>query len=130
MKPIWAGVTGFIAGGVVCLTGVLLAKPATEILGPPKVTVINATGDDIANVMISLGTIQRKVPDLNDGQAVTVSIQGRFGEASPHIAWIDSSGEHEDTADEYMESYGFYHAKVILMPGGKARAIHGTSDLK
>ncbi|HUT37080.1 MAG TPA: hypothetical protein VNE39_26605 [Planctomycetota bacterium] len=89
---------------------------------------MNATGVEISAVTISLGGVKRRVPDLKDGQAITVSIPGRFAGCSTRVSWTDSLGSHEERADDYMQSYGFYHARVALTPDRKAKAIFEIAE--
>ena len=105
-----------------------ISLPIVKYFGAPQVTLMNATGDHISNVTISLGTAKRQVPELNDGQAVTVSIKGQFGECSTHVSWTDSTGRHGENADDYMENSSGYHAKVVLTPERKAKAIYEVTE--
>jgi hypothetical protein len=51
-------------------------KPFFEYFSSPTVTLINMTGNTIFDVTISLGPAKRTIPNLKQGQAVTVSIFG------------------------------------------------------
>ena len=55
-------------------------------------------------------------------------MRGHFCECSTHVTWTDSIGKHEDSAGDYMESYGFYHATVVLTPDQKAKAIYEIKE--
>ena len=124
MKTILVGLVGIIIGVVVMQIGL----PIVKYFGSPHVTLINATGDSISNVTISLGPAKRQVPDLKDGQSVTVQITGEFSETSTHVSWVDSVGKHEEMAGDYMENSGGYHSKVLLTPDRKAKAIYEVTE--
>jgi len=123
-----------------CLIGIAFGVAATVILqpvikevvvfcGPPHVTLLNLTGEEISGVTISLGSAKRPVSNLKDGQAITVSVVGHFIESSTIISWTDSAGKHTESADDYVENYGFYHATVALTPGRKAKSISELKNL-
>ena len=97
-------------------------------MGAPRVTLMNAIGNDIEHVTISLGTAKRQVLGIKDGQSVTVRILGHFSASSTHVTWTDSMGRHEEVVDDYMEVYGFYHTVIVLTPDRKARAIHEINE--
>jgi hypothetical protein len=113
-----------------CLLGIIIgaflnimSTAALDILGSPKVTLINATGNTLSNVVISLGNTRREIRELKDGQSLTVPIQGSFGECSTHVTWTDSKDKHEASANDYVENCGSYHTTIVLTPDAKAQAI-------
>jgi len=124
MKLILVGLIGIAVGVVATQIGL----PIVKYFGSPHVTLMNATGDSISNVTISLGTVKRQIPELNNGQAVTVPIRGQFSECSTHVSWTDSTGSHAENTDDYMENSGGYHAKVVLTPDRKATAIYEVTE--
>ena len=123
LKSAMIGAAGVVVGVGATLIVVLIVSVAPEFFGPPRVTLMNATGEDISEVTISLGAARRELPALQDGFAVTVPILGRFSECSTQVAWTDSAGRHDESAEDYMENDAFYHARVVLTPEGKAKAI-------
>ena len=122
-KPLLAGLIGVLVGGVGACLAMRPARLAIDYYGPPRVTVMNATGGDITDVIVTLGTARQRVLDLKDGQASTVKVRGRFGECSTRVSWTDSTGGHDESAGGYMENCGFYRATVVLTPDGKAKAV-------
>jgi hypothetical protein len=118
------GLTGFIAGILVGLACQHFAMPMLGFLGRPKVTLMNATGEDISKVTISLGSASEHIPYLGNGRAIAVKISGHFSETSTRISWADSTGMHAESAHDYMEDYGSYHAKIVLTPDRKATAVY------
>ena len=127
-KTILVAAVGVALGVVATLVGLPVARSAIACFGSPQVTVMNATGLDISDVTVSLGAVKQRVPDLKDGHARTVRITGHFSECSTHVIWTDSMGTHEESAGDYMESYGFYHATVVLTPDRKAKAIYEIKE--
>ncbi|MDD5708263.1 MAG: hypothetical protein PHR35_20285 [Kiritimatiellae bacterium] len=127
-KVVLTGVIGILIGMLVGLSALPIARAAWDYFGPPRVTVMNATGGDISDVTVTLGKLTQPLPDMKDGHARTVRVQGRFGECSTHVAWTDFTGRHEESAGDYMESYGFYRAVVVLTPDGKAKAIYEVRE--
>jgi hypothetical protein len=127
-KTILIGAISVLVGIVATWLGLPGVKSAMDYFGPPRVTLMNATGSDISDVTISLGKRARDIPLLKDGHALTVSITGQFSECSTHVAWTDSTGRHDESAGDYMESYGFYHAKILLTPDKKAKAIYEIKE--
>jgi hypothetical protein len=121
----WIGMLIGVLGTVVVwpMAGMVLAY-----FGPPGVTVMNATGGDITEVSVTLGSVVQRVPDLRDGHATTVEVRGRFSECSTHVSWTDAAGAHEESAGDYMEASGFYRAIVVLTPDRKAKAIYEIKD--
>ena len=119
---------GVMVGVVSILAVFPAAITALSYFRPPRVTVMNATGEEISDVAVALGTARQQVPDMKDGHARTVLVQGRFSECSTHVTWTDSAGKHEASAGDYMENCGFYHATVVLTPDRKAKAIHEITD--
>jgi hypothetical protein len=122
-KTILASVLGVIVGIMGTLGVMHICSILDDYFGPPRVTLMNASGEEISDVTISLGQATRDIPVLQDGCALTVPIRGGFSESSTHIAWTDSTGHHEESARDYMEAYGFYHARIVLTPDRKAKAI-------
>lgn len=127
-KMILAGVIGVLIGAVVGLMAQPIVRAAWDYFGPPRVTVMNATGGDISDVTVTLGTVTQRLPDMKDGHARTVRVRGHFSECSTHVAWTDSTGKHEESAGDYMESYGFYRAIVVLTPDRKVKAIYEIKE--
>ena len=117
-KTILASVLGVIVGIMGTLGVMHICSMFDDYYGPPRVTLMNASGEEISDVTISLGQATQNIPVLKDGHALTVPIRGDFGvsECSTHIAWTDSTGHHEESAGDYMEAYGFYHARIVLTP--------------
>ena len=68
------------------IVGTMISQPiikeAIVFCGPPQVTLINLTGEEISSVTISLGSANRPVLNLKEGQAITVPIVGHFSECS------------------------------------------------
>ncbi len=89
---------------------------------------MNASGEDVFEVVVTLGAITQTMPNLKDGHARTACVSGHFSECSTHVSWTDSMGKHEESAGDYMESRGFYHATVVLTPERKARAIYAIKE--
>jgi hypothetical protein len=89
---------------------------------------MNATGEDISDVTVKLGTVRQCVSDIKDGYSRTVPVRGHFSESSTHISWTDSTGKHYENAGDYMENFGGYHAIVVLTPDRKAKAIYETKE--
>ena len=106
----------------------LICSMFDDYSGPPRVTLMNASGVEISDVTLSLGKATRDIPVLQDGCALTVPIRGISGECSTHIAWTDSTGQHEERADDYMEDYSCYHSRIVLTPDRKARAIFDITE--
>lgn len=127
-KTILACMIGVLVGVLAGLMALPIAKATWDYFGPPQVTVMNATGEDISDVTVTLGTVMQKVPDMKDGHARTVRIRGHFGECSTHVSWTDSTGKREESAGDYMESCGFYRAIVVLTPDRKAKAIYEIKE--
>jgi len=127
-KTILTGLIGILLGVLATAVGLPLARSAMDYFGPPRVTVMNATGGDISAVTVALGPVKQRLPDMKDGHARTVRISGHFSECSTHVLWTDSMGRHEESAGDYMESYGFYHATVVLTPDRKAKAIYEIKE--
>jgi len=127
-NAILAGLIGVLVGVVVTLAALPLTRSVIDYFGPPRVTVMNATGGDISDVTVTLGTVRRSVPDMKDGHARTVLVRGHFGECSTHVSWTDSAGKHEESAGDYMENCGFYRAIVVLTPDRKAKAIYEIKE--
>ena len=128
MKTIQVGLIGALVGVVATVVTVPIARLAIDYFGPLRVTVMNATGENISDVSVSLGTVTQRLPDMKDGHARTVRVQEQFGECSTHVSWTDSAGKHEESAGDYMESYGFYRAIVVLTPDLKAKAIYEIKE--
>ena len=118
---------GFLAGMIFAILALPAAQALRTCLGPAHVTVLNATGGNVSNVVVTLGTVARRLPDLLAGRALTMAIPGPFGECSTHVAWMDARGSHAASAEDYMESAGVYHARVVLTPEGRATAIEGIA---
>jgi hypothetical protein len=129
-KIILAGLIGVLLGGLVAIAGRTALNFASNFFGRPKVTLINATGEDISHITIILGTAKEQMPDLKDGQARTAKISGHFGECSTRVSWTDSIGSHDENAGGYMENFGFYHERVVLTPDRKAKAIYEIQNNK
>ena len=111
--------------GIFCtLISQPISKYSMDFFGPPSVTIMNVTGEEISEITISLGEAKRHILKLKDGQAVTVLIIGDFSEGSTQVSWTDSLGKHDEKANDYMESYGFYHSKVVVTPERKLKAIY------
>jgi len=127
-KTLRTGLLGAVMGVAATLVGRPIVTCAMDYFGPPRVTIMNATGNEISDVTVSLRAVKRRVPDLKDGQAVTVSIAGRFAPCSTHVSWTDSMGRHEGRADDYVQNYGFCHARVVLTPDRKVRAIYEIAE--
>ena len=127
LRLVLIGGLGIAVGTAVTLLCLPITKMVLEYFGPPRVTLVNATGGEISGITISLGSAEREVSDLKHGQAVTVPITGRFTECSTHVSWTDSMGRHTESAEDYMESCGFYHSTVVLTPDGTATAVHEIS---
>jgi hypothetical protein len=119
-----AGLIGVFAG----IAGTNIFGLASNFLGPAKVTIINATGEDISHITITLDKIKKRMPDLKNGQARTAKVSERFGECSTHVSWTDSIGSHDENAGGYMEAFGFYHARVVLTPDRKAMALYEIKE--
>ena len=128
MRTILVGAIGVLLGISLSLLVAPVAKCALKYFGPPRVTLVNATGADIASAIITLGSAEKRIAGLKDGQSVTVSVRGRFSECATHVTWTDAAGEHGAYADDYMENYGFYHTTVVLTPDRKARAIYEVQE--
>ncbi len=128
MKFFGAILLGLLLGVVGTLGGYPLFRTACGYFGPPRVTLLNASGEDISAVAVILGNVRQQMPDLKNGHGRTVKVSGRFSECSTRISWTDSMGEHEENAGDYMESCGFYHSTVVLTADRKARAIYGIKD--
>ena len=124
---VFAGVC-VILGVVSTLVVLPVARQAITYFGPPRVTLMNATGKEISDVTVILGTVTNRMPDLKDGHARTIEMSGRFGECSTRIGWTDTEGRHAESAGDYMESCGFYHAKIVLTPDRKAKAIYEMKE--
>ena len=88
---------------------------------------MNASGEEITNIVISLGQAQGEIPVLKDHHAITIFIRGEFSECSTHVAWSDTKGRHSENAGDYVESYGFYHARIVITPNQKAKAIYNIT---
>ena len=127
-KTILTGLIGILVGVVATIITLPFAITALSYFSPPRVTVINATGKDISDVTVSLGSAQQQMPDMKDGHARTVPVRGRFSECSTHVSWTDFAGKHEESAGDYVENYGFYHATVVLTPDRKAKAIYESTE--
>jgi hypothetical protein len=125
---ILAAVIGVFIGVLGGLMAQPIARAAWDYFGPPRVTVMNATGGDISGVSVTLGSVTQRLPDLKDGHARTVRVRGHFSECSTHVSWTDSAGKHDESAGDYMESYGFYRAVVALTPDRKAKAIYEIKE--
>jgi len=126
IKIILAGVIGFAAG----IVAIQFGLPIVKYFGPPKVTLMNTTGDSISDVTISLGTASRQITKvIKDGQTITVPIEGKFGESSTLVSWTDSAGKHSERAGDYIESNGGYHSKVVLTPERKAKAVYDVTEM-
>jgi hypothetical protein len=123
MKMLLAGLFGFLIGFALGLVITPLVNYAKEYFGPPRVTLINASGVTISSATISLKDAERSVKDLKDGQSITVPIRGEFCECSIHVKWTDQNGDYETDAGGYMENYGMYHSTVILMPDKKVKLL-------
>jgi hypothetical protein len=127
-KIILAGLIGLLVGVFATVLGLPIAGAAVDYFGLPRVTVMNATGGDIYDVTVALGSVQQRLPDMKDGHARTVKMCGHFSEGSTHVSWTDSIGKHEESAGDYMESCGFYHAKIVLTPDRKAKTIYEIKE--
>ena len=123
-----AGLLGVLIGALGAWLGFPLATEAVDYFGTPRVTVMNATGDDISAVTVTLGSVRQRLSDLKDGHAKTVTVRGQFGECSTRVSWSDSIGAHDESANDYMENHGFYHAKIVLTPDRKAKAIYEIQE--
>lgn len=119
---------GVFIGVVAGLIAQPIARAAWDYFGPPRVTVMNATGEDLSDVSVTLGTLTQRLPDMKDGHARTVRVRGHFSECSTHVSWTDSAGKHDESAGDYMESYGIYRAVVVLTPDWKAKAIYEIKE--
>ena len=115
---------GFAIGVLVTLGATRFMQPVRDYFGPPHVTLMNASGEDLSDVAISLGQAKREIFLLKDHHAITVPIRGGFSECSTHVEWTDSSGRHLKSAEDYMEAYGFYHARIVITPDRKAKAVY------
>jgi hypothetical protein len=119
MKSLFSGIIGMIVGVVVGLVILPILNTAREHFGPPRVTLINASGATVSSATISLNNAERSIKELKDGQSITVPIRGAFGESSIYVKWTDTTGDYEADAGGYMENDGTYHSTVILMPDKK-----------
>jgi len=128
LKTILAGLIGLLVGAVITVVALPIARSAIDYFGPPRVTVMNATGGDISDVTVTLGTVSQRVPDMKDGHARNVRVRGHFSECSTHVSWTDMAGKHDESAGDYMESCGFYRAVVVLTPDRKAKAIYEIKE--
>ncbi len=118
--------TGIIIGVLLTLLWIKFAQPWLRYFAAPTVTVINATGDTMSNVRVSLGNASSIIRELKNGRQATVSIHGKFGESSTHVHWTDSQGTNNAIADDYMENIGFYRSTVVITPDKKAKAIYAV----
>ncbi len=91
----------------------------------PRVTLINASGRDVFDVELRHGNVVTPVPALRFSHATTVEIHGEFSESGTRVSWSDSLGAYSDGAEDYVENIGFYHSRVVLVPGGTVTAIYG-----
>lgn len=123
-KVVLAGLIGVLAG----IAGTTIFSFASNYFGGPKVTLINATGEDISHITITLDIVKTPMPDLKYRHARTVKISGHFGECSTRVSWTDSIGSHDENAGGYMEDYGFYHARVVLTSDHKATAVYEATE--
>ena len=101
-----------------------IAQKYMHYFGPAKVTIINATGDTMLDVRVSLGNASATIGEMKDGRKATVPVRGNFSECSTHAYWRDIEGTNSASAGDYMEGYGFYHSTVVVTPDKKAKAIY------
>ena len=102
--------------------------PVFSFFSPPRVTVINLSGEDVSDIKISLGQYSVTIPVLEDGEFKTVPIHGKFGEASTHIRWRDSAGGYDADANDYMTPYGGFHSHILLTEDRKIRVVYENFD--
>jgi hypothetical protein len=107
-------IIAFLTGIAIGSSALQIGLPILKRFSPPRVTLINATGDPISDVTIYLGEAKQHFSKLNDRQKITTSINGDFGESSTRVSWTDSTGNHDEKADDYMECNGNSHSTVLL----------------
>lgn len=113
-----------VAIGILATLGATRIVPMVrDCFGPSHVTLMNASGEEICDITISLGRVKRDVSILKHQQAITVAMHGRFSECSTQVEWTDSAGRHSASAADYMESHGSYHARVVITPDREAIAV-------
>ncbi len=100
------------------------SKIFRQYYSPPRVTLINLTGEDISSVSIKLNQGQRTFDKIKNKEIVECAIPNVRGEASTQIEWTDSEGKHNEFADDYIEGRGFYHTTVVLTQDKKAVAVY------
>jgi len=105
------------------IAGYVLSAPIRDILGSPKVTVVNLTEEPIHDITVVLGPTETKMESLKENQFRTVKIRKNFHETAPRIRWSDSTGNYDEWADDYIQDYGFYHSTIILPTSRKPLVI-------
>ncbi|MDF7802042.1 hypothetical protein P4C99_21400 [Pontiellaceae bacterium B1224] len=124
MKTPISFVIGTIIGILLTLVWIKFAQPHLRYFSAPTVTVINATGETMQDVQVSLGNATADIGELRKRQKATVSVYGEFGESSTHIDWTDSEGRNNSSADDYMENRGTYQSTVVITSDKQALAIY------
>ena len=115
--------TIFLGAFLSGMAGYILSSPIREFLGPPRVTVVNVTGEPIHDITVLLGPTETKMEPLKENQFRTVKIRKNFPETAPRIRWSDSTGNYEVWADDYIQNYGFYHSTIILPKSREALVV-------
>jgi hypothetical protein len=126
-EPIQTLLVGIAIGVAVTLGAIRIIPVMQDYFDPPRVTLMNASGEEMTSIVISLGQAKQEIPILKDHHAITVPIGGGFSECSTHVEWSDTKGRHSESAGDYMESYGFYHARIVITPDRKAKAIYNIT---
>jgi hypothetical protein len=129
-KTILSVLLGVIVGIVATLAAMRITPEIAAYFGPPHVTLMNASGEEMSDIIISLGQAKRDIPILKHHHSMTVPVNGGFSECSTHVEWTDSTGRHSESAGDYMESYGFYHARIIITPDRKATPVYDITERK
>ena len=124
MKTPTAIFSGILTGLFVTMMWTSIAHKYLRYFGPAKVTVINATGNTMEDVHVSLGRASATIGEMKDGRQATVPVRGEFSESSTHVHWRDSAGTNTASAGDYMEGCGLYHSTVVVTPDKNAKAIY------
>jgi hypothetical protein len=119
---------GVIFVGAFCfgVVGYILSAPLRDVFGPPRITVINMTGEPIHDISVILGSVETELEPIKENRYRTVKIKESFPESATIIEWSDSKGTHRVRADDYVEDYGFYHSEIVLSTEREAIVIWET----
>ena len=116
--------SGIFVGIIITLIWSNFAHKYMRYFGPATVTIINATGDTMLDVSVSLGNASATIGEMKDGRQATVPVRGEFSESSTHVHWRDAAGTNTASAGDYMEGCGLYHSTVVVIPDKNAKAIY------